>query len=117
MTETRQRWRCTLEELCFKASAKPKDLERWARAGAFGPRWAETTENKWRHIDRMTARRAVLMRILLDAGLNEETAAGLAWFSTPAPERRKRGTVETTKIEFSTGALTATIELGPDDLP
>ena len=107
----------TLDELCHRASAKPRDLERWARLGAFGPKWGETTENKWRHIDRMTARRAVMMRVLLDSGLNDETAAGLAWFSTPAPNRRKHGTVETTKIEFGTGALSAFVELGPDDLP
>ena len=79
MSETpRVRWRMTLQELCHRTGATPADLERWARLGALGPRWKETTENRWRHITRAAATRAVIMRRLVDTGMTEEAAAGVA---------------------------------------
>lgn len=74
----RVRWRMTLEELCHRVKARPQDLEEWARLGALGPRWKETTENKWRHITRAAARRAVVMRAMLTAGLEPSEAALVA---------------------------------------
>ena len=77
MTE-RARWRMTLQELCHRVDARPQDLVDWARLGALGPAWQETTENKWRHITKKVANRAIVMRYLLDAGLAEELAARIA---------------------------------------
>ncbi len=77
MTE-RTRWRMTLQELCYRVKARPSDLEEWARLGALGPSWRETTENKWRHITKKCANRAIVMRELLGVGLEPEVAAELS---------------------------------------
>ena len=62
----------------IKVMFKPADLEAWARLGALGPSWRETTENKWRHITKPCANRAMVMRELLDVGLEPDVAADLA---------------------------------------
>ena len=68
----------TLQELMHRAKARPSELEEWARLGALGPAWRETTENKWRHITKKCANRAMVMRQMLDVGLDPELAAQLA---------------------------------------
>lgn len=73
------RWRMTLDELCWRVRKKPQDLERWAQLGAFGPRWKEPRDRgKWRHINRETAQRAVIMAQLVESGMKEENASKLA---------------------------------------
>jgi myo-inositol catabolism protein IolC len=78
MTE-RVRWRMTLDELCHAARTTPQELERWRALGVFGDRWKEPRDRGvWRHITKLVAHRAVLMRTLLSVGLTVETAARIA---------------------------------------
>jgi hypothetical protein len=78
MTE-RERWRMTLQELCYATKTTPFDLNRWASLGALGPRWREKKQHgRWNHITREAAQRAVIMSRLVDAGVNEEQSATLA---------------------------------------
>ena len=72
----RQRWRMPLDELCWRAKTTQPELEEWSRLGAFGPRWKEPRDRgKWRHVTRDLAQQAIVMRALLDAGVEPEKAA------------------------------------------
>jgi hypothetical protein len=72
----RARWRLTFDELLHLCSARPIDIDRWAKMGAFGPRMRERRDRGWhRHIDRTTAHRAVIMSRLVQAGFQERAAA------------------------------------------
>lgn len=106
----RVRWRMTLEELCWRVKATPQELNEWAALGAFGPAWAETTENKWRHITKAVARRAIVMRYLLDRHIEPLPAAMMA---CSAGDRLAKGE----KLIY--GDATVQIELDPAtmDLP
>jgi Fe2+ transport system protein FeoA len=65
----------TLDELTHRSRTRPQELERWRTLGAFGDRWKEPRERgMWRHITKLVAHRAILMRTLLDAGLTEGAA-------------------------------------------
>lgn len=110
MTEKRERWRMTLEELCHHTRATPAELNEWAKLGAFGPAWAASTENKWRHITKAVARRAIVMRYLLDHKVAALPAALMAW---SAGDRLAKGE----KLAYGDAAVT--IELDPEsmDLP
>lgn len=69
----------TLDELSHAARATPVVLEEWAQLGAFGPRWKERRDRgKNRHITKEVAHRAIIMRALLDAGLQPRAAAAVA---------------------------------------
>lgn len=73
------KWRMTLQELCYLTKATPPELDEWAELGALGPRWKEPRDRgRWRHISREAAQRAVIMRHLLDMGLQPRTAAAIA---------------------------------------
>jgi len=75
VTERAVRWRLTLDQLCHAARVTPMQLDDWAALGAFGPRWRERRERgRWRHIDRDTADRAVLMSRLTRTGISDELA-------------------------------------------
>jgi hypothetical protein len=74
-----QRWRLTFDELLHLCNARPPDIDRWAKLGAFGPRLRERRDHGWhRHIDRTTAHRAVIMSRLVKGGFREDSAALMA---------------------------------------
>lgn len=65
----------TLDELCHRSKSNPTELERWRRLGAFGDRWKEDrVSGPWRHITKVVAHRAIIMRALLSAGITEGAA-------------------------------------------
>lgn len=77
--QTRERWRMTYDELCHVSRSRPQTLERWRVLGVFGDRWKEPRDRGcWRHITKLVAHRAVIMRTLLDAGFSEKAAADAA---------------------------------------
>lgn len=79
MTDTRTRWRITLNELCYRCKITSVTLDKWAMMGVFGPRYKERRDRGWhRNITRTQAQQAVIMRALLDAGVHPEIAAQTA---------------------------------------
>lgn len=107
----RVRWRMTLDELCHRARTTPQELNEWAALGAFGPAWQQSTENKWRHITKAVARRAIVMRYILDNHVEPRPAAMMAW---SAGDRLAKGE----KLAYGeSGAMV--LELDPEkmDLP
>lgn len=111
MTEKRERWRMTLQELCHRTGATPQELNEWAKLGVFGPAWAQSTENKWRHVTKAVARRAIVMRHLLDRRIEPLPAAMMAW---SAGDRLAKGE----KVAYGEDGKVV-IELDPEgmDLP
>lgn len=80
MAEPRQRWRITLDELCYAASINPATFQAWADSGYLGARLRSIPSQggRGRHITRETAQRTVLMARLVRAGLSPEAASHLA---------------------------------------
>jgi myo-inositol catabolism protein IolC len=75
----RERWRMTLDELCHVSRTKQPELERWRAIGAFGDRWKEDRDRGvWRHISKIVAHRAIIMRTLIELGLTEPAALQIA---------------------------------------
>lgn len=69
----------TLDELCHVSKSNPTELERWRRLGVFGDRWKEErVAGPWRHITKVVAHRAIIMRALLRAGVTEGAAVQIA---------------------------------------
>jgi len=78
MTE-RERWRMTLDELTHASRTKYSELESWRMLGLFGDRWREPRDRGcYRHITKLVAHRAILMRSLLDVGLTVTAALKIA---------------------------------------
>jgi hypothetical protein len=100
----------TLEELCHRTRSRPATLEEWARLGALGPSWQETTENKWRHITKNCARRAIVMKHLVDSGLRPGEAAKIA---DETADRLAAGE----KVEHPFGPMRILIDPATMDLP
>lgn len=100
----------TLDELCHRARARPADLEEWAALGALGPSWRETTENKWRHITKNCATRAIVMRHLVDSGLRPGEAARIA---DETADRLAAGE----RVEYPSGTMRILIDPATMDLP
>lgn len=68
----------TLDELAHTARCSAFTLDRWARDGAFGPRWQEPiNQGRWRHITKDVARRACVMSALIEAGVAEAAASAI----------------------------------------
>lgn len=77
--EGQTRWRMTLDELSHYSRTSAVELERWRALGAFGDRWRENRDRgAWRHITKLVAHRAIIMRTLLDAGVTEKAAVQIA---------------------------------------
>lgn len=65
----------TLDELTYASRTKYPELESWRMLGLFGDRWKEPRDRGcWRHVTKLVAHRAVIMRALLDAGLTRDAA-------------------------------------------
>lgn len=78
MTETRVRWRITLDELCYRCGVDARTMLAWASVGVLGARYREAQNQGWaRHITRLAAQRAIIASRLIRAGLTVERAAEL----------------------------------------
>lgn len=103
----RDRWRMTFDELTHACDVSPQVVDRWAQLGALGPRLKERRDRGWhRHVDRLTAGRAVIMSRLVHAGVNERVAARIA-----AGHEKN----ETSDIVYDHGGVT--IRASRQDLP
>ena len=79
MSDTKTRWRMTLDELAHCCGVSVHRIDDWAMLGAFGPRYRERQNSGWhRHITRELAQRAVIMARLISAGLRADIAAAAA---------------------------------------
>jgi hypothetical protein len=80
MTRPRQRWRMTLDELCYAAKITPVQFDQWASAGLLGSRLQSLPAQggRGRHIARDTAQRTVLVARLVAVGVHPEVAGCVA---------------------------------------
>lgn len=80
MTEQkRERWRMTLDELCYAAKIDVKTFDAWADAGLLGKRLASRPDQgRGRHITRETAQRTVLVARMVVSGVRPDIAGCVA---------------------------------------
>lgn len=75
----RQRWRMTLDELCYAAGIDVKTFDRWADSGILGKRQAARPDRgRGRHITKETAQRTVLVARMVTAGVTPDVAGCVA---------------------------------------
>jgi len=78
-TPKRERWRMTLDELCYTSGISPNVFNEWADAGYLGKRLAAYPANgRGRHITRETAQRTVLVARMVKAGVTPSVAGCVA---------------------------------------
>lgn len=109
MAEPRERWRITLDELCYAAQITPVVFQAWAEAGYLGSRLRSLPSQggRGRHITRETAQRTVLMARLVQAGLTPEAASHVA-------TTHQVGNDEPLRVSLTSQAA---ITVSRDDLP
>jgi hypothetical protein len=108
MTQPRQRWRMTLDELCYAAQITPSTFNEWADQGLLGRRVAERPDaGRGRHITRETAQRTVLVARLVSAGIHPEAAGHVA-------AGHKVGDDDPLEAQLNNGV---TVAIRRDDLP
>ena len=79
MTEPRERWRITFDQLCMEARIDAKTFDSWADQGILGKRLASRpVQGRGRHITRDVAQRTVLVARLVAAGLHPVAAGHIA---------------------------------------
>lgn len=79
LAEQRQRWRMTLDELCYAAKIDVNTFNSWADAGLLGKRLASRPDQgRGRHITRETAQRTVLVARMAAAGIRPDIAGCVA---------------------------------------
>lgn len=75
----RERWRMTLDELCYAAGINPYIFNVWAGEGLLGKRLVAYPANgRGRHITRETAQRTVLVARMIAAGVTPTVAGCVA---------------------------------------
>lgn len=108
MAEQRQRWRITLDELCYAAKIQPEAFDIWARNGYLGKRLASYPDKgRGRHITRDAAQRTVLVARLVRAGVREDVAGHVA-------AAHKVGDTEPLEAELPNGVR---VTVAREDLP
>lgn len=79
VSESRQRWRITLDQLLMEAKITAKTFDEWADQGILGKRLVERpAQGRGRHITRDTAQRTVLVARLVRAGIHPLAAGHIA---------------------------------------
>jgi hypothetical protein len=108
VAQPRQRWRITLDELCYTARISPTIFDIWATSGYLGSRLTSVPDKgRGRHITRATAQRTVLVSRLVAAGMRPEVAGHVV-------AGHRVGDTAPLEAELPNGV---TVTVARDDLP